>query len=281
MGSRALRNNCICVSCFGKLISLTAIILCFITPNSYGISPKDHRYNFGWTLEFSNDPRSSFLGLFNDPARDDSLSLDNKTFLRGIIHSLPAYRDSTNWVVNGRRYKLIDSDSAFISVYEPDWSFDIGKAAFILNDFKGRKRYLLNQFTMADFNKFIIDQNLSEPIDYYSLADIYIVLSNIQDYIYFIHHKGDLFIVYLMENQLNTKRELNAISRMGDRIESPSIHINGDTIMVTIFAYYPVHSRVAKLVCCFKGNELMSMQTYEEIGTEEFLKEIGYKGVKR
>jgi|WetSurMetagenome_2_1015567.scaffolds.fasta_scaffold20391_3 hypothetical protein len=220
------------------------------------LRPKNGRNNWGSSLEFSDDPRSTFLGLFFNPAPEDSITNSNENLLRSNIRGLSGYEDSTRWIKVGRRFKLIDTESCFVSIYDPDWTYDMGNAIFVLNDLKGNERYILNNFQIEDFNKLIRTRSFVSTINYYSLTELYVILNNIEENIFFINYKGELYVDYLGYYLSVDRKEEKAIIKFDASMEAPSIRVDSSSVVVTMFAYYPSLMQINKIVCNFTDGEI-------------------------
>jgi hypothetical protein len=261
---------------------LATILVALLSIFSWSRIPSPHLYyNIGGDLELEPNPESSFLGLFYRQVPEDSITLLNKSFLRERLRKMPEYQESTRFVLTGRRYKLIYSDSAFVSLYISDYFADEGHAFFMLNDLKGGKKYFLQDFTVDDFNTFIDDQKLREPYDYFSMAHNYTILSRIKANIYFIDSGEDLFSAYSIESSWASKEEFRGLSKFDKLIEEPNIQNYGDSTVVSFFVYESKHPQIDKMIYTFEGAYLKTTQEINIVDTDQFLKALGIKKYKK
>jgi hypothetical protein len=236
-------------------------------------------YHIGYGLEFG-DPKSTFVGLFYEDGKIDSLTLSNQKFLCEYM-KLRGYSDVIpEDYCPGRRYKLIMLDSVFISNYYRGYHCSFKDSDFILNDLKNGGRYNLNNFTRSDFNTLISRQSLTEPVDYLCLAKLYMVLSSFEWAVDFIRCEFDVEFAYGRDMIWFDERELRAVADIcKNKIEAPKIEFADNKRFVSFYTYSASSMSIEKITVVFWGREIVYESTSLIVSGDEIRKYV-YKKTK-
>jgi hypothetical protein len=236
-------------------------------------------YHIGNSLEFG-DPQSSFVGLFYEDGKIDSLTLSNQRFLSEYMklkgHTPLAPEDFSP----GRRYKLVMLDSVFISNYYEGNHCSFKSSEYILNDLKSGGQFELYDFGRNDFNELISRQTFTEPIDYLLLAKLYEVLSSFEYSIDFVRSEYDVEFAYDRDMIWADEKESSAIMDIcKNKIEAPKIEFADNKYFVTFYTYSSYSMNVEKTTIAFWGREIVHEDSRLVVSGDEIRKYV-YKKTK-
>ncbi|HBC47183.1 MAG TPA: hypothetical protein DCZ43_09070 [candidate division Zixibacteria bacterium] len=252
----------------GLVISLLSIFCAF------GSSSAEN-YNYGIQLLYSPPTYSTFFLIHSISEEDDRTTDGNKEFLVKYFLENKNKQLSGDNFFKERTLKLLNFDSVFVTRYET--SFRNHNSQFVLNDITCNKHILLNSMNINDFNEFLGCNEFKQPIDYIYLEQLYIILSNISERIYFLDSElGVIFAydipmpafnLYLFTDSARTE----FTNKYEDQICSPSV-TDGDSTIVSQSAFNLGEREVRQYIAIFIKGRLFDINNEVIIGKSEIAK---------
>ncbi len=257
-----------------KLLLMLIIISLF--SSTKGIAFYDIEFNEGTSLEYAH-PQSTFFGLFSEMNFVDNLTISNRNFICMQLKLLKGIECASEDSMPGRRYKIVRLRSSYVSICVP-WHSLQGSPFFILNETETNKAYLLETFSLNDYNSLIAVQDFQKPYDYKYLAQLFIVLSHIKTCLYFLESPSDLSIVLDQTNLGLTKNQFSLIDSLckGNLLRT-SMSITDKTIEISCYLFDLETYSVIKSSCYFEGLVLLKTDSVTVINSKEIYKVLNIK----
>lgn len=255
------------------------VVFCLISLTNAGRSCSesvfaDHNYNFGNQILYSQPPFSSFFYIIADSENGGTAISGDREFLVSYFRERKNEEWNTREFVWGRTLKPIGFDSVFISRYER-MSRD-HDSQFVLADLGSGFRLLLSEISTSDFSEFLNLQDLKSPYDYVFLTQLFIVLTRIDETIYFVHDVRDIirahevaFGDYSLVERISNDNYDRFFQKYHESIKAPGILETDRGVEILLCIYDVDNLNVVRYEVLFEGSKLTAYKRELLIGSAE------------